>query len=63
LASVHGFAVCGTGDSFVKSADLWLPANKVDVVDMELTTSIYVLVSAGKGASQEKVFSRESNDE
>jgi adenosylhomocysteine nucleosidase len=36
LTSGHGFAVCGTGDSFVTSADPWLAMNKIDVVDMEL---------------------------
>jgi adenosylhomocysteine nucleosidase len=42
LTSGHGFAVCGTGDSFVTSADPWLSANKVDVVDVELFAIAHV---------------------
>jgi adenosylhomocysteine nucleosidase len=36
LASGHGNAICGTGDSFVTATDPWLTENKIDVVDMEL---------------------------
>jgi adenosylhomocysteine nucleosidase len=36
LSSGHGDVICGTGDSFVMSADPWLVENKVDIVDMEL---------------------------
>lgn len=36
LTSGHGNATCGTGDSFVTSADPWLTANGIDLVDMEL---------------------------
>jgi adenosylhomocysteine nucleosidase len=36
LESGHVGWVCGTGDSFVTSADPWLTENKVNVVDMEL---------------------------
>ena len=42
LASGHGVAVCGTGDSFVTSPDPWLTASKIDVVDMELFAIAYV---------------------
>jgi adenosylhomocysteine nucleosidase len=42
LTSGHGFAVCGTGDSFVTSFDRWLPLNKIDVVDMELFAIAHV---------------------
>ena len=36
LSSGQTGVVCGTGDSFVTTADPWLIENKVDVVDMEL---------------------------
>jgi adenosylhomocysteine nucleosidase len=36
LSSGQTGVVCGTGDSFVTSADPWLIENKVDIVDMEL---------------------------
>ncbi|MDB5634801.1 MAG: 5-methylthioadenosine nucleosidase / S-adenosylhomocysteine nucleosidase [Tardiphaga sp.] len=36
LSSGHGEVICGTGDSFVTSADPWLNANGIDIVDMEL---------------------------
>lgn len=38
LESAHedAFCICGTGDSFVTTADPWLVANNVDLVDMEL---------------------------
>lgn len=36
LASGFGGVVCGTGDSFVTTADPWLAENNVGVVDMEL---------------------------
>lgn len=36
LASGHGHARCGTGDSFVTASDDWLLQQGVDVVDMEL---------------------------
>jgi adenosylhomocysteine nucleosidase len=42
LASGQSGIVCGTGDSFVTSADPWLNANGVDVVDMELFAIAYV---------------------
>ncbi|MGY3578906.1 phosphorylase family protein [Bradyrhizobium sp. USDA 4504] len=42
LASGHGSAVCGTGDSFVTSVDSWLISNNVDVVDMELFAIAHV---------------------
>jgi adenosylhomocysteine nucleosidase len=42
LASGFGTAICGTGDSFVTSADPWLTENKVDVVDMELFAIAHV---------------------
>ena len=32
----HGEYLCGSGDSFVTAHDLWLHAQGVDVVDMEL---------------------------
>ena len=37
-----GKYVCGSGDSFVTSADTWLVAQRVDVVDMELFAIAYV---------------------
>lgn len=36
LSSGHDGVTCGTGDSFVTSADPWLVENAVDLVDMEL---------------------------
>ena len=36
FSSQHGFAICGTGDSFVTSPDPWLFEQKIDLVDMEL---------------------------
>ena len=36
LSSGQAGVVCGTGDSFVTTADPWLIENKVDIVDMEL---------------------------
>ena len=36
LSSGQTGVVCGTGDSFVTTADPWLIENKVDIVDMEL---------------------------
>jgi adenosylhomocysteine nucleosidase len=36
LSSGRNGVICGTGDSFVTSADPWLVDNQVDVVDMEL---------------------------
>ena len=38
LESAHedAFCICGTGDSFVTTADPWLNDNNVDLVDMEL---------------------------
>ncbi len=42
LASGHGTAICGTGDSFVTAPDPWLIENKVDVVDMELFAIAHV---------------------
>lgn len=42
FASRHGTAVCGTGDSFVMSADPWLIENGIDVVDMELFAIAHV---------------------
>jgi adenosylhomocysteine nucleosidase len=42
LSSDHGAVTCGTGDSFVTSADPWLVENKVDIVDMELFAIAHV---------------------
>ena len=42
LSSGRYGVICGTGDSFVTSADPWLVANKVDVVDMELFATAQV---------------------
>ena len=36
LSSGHDGVTCGTGDSFVTSADPWLVENAIDLVDMEL---------------------------
>ncbi len=36
FSSQHGFAICGTGDSFVTASDPWLTEQKIDLVDMEL---------------------------
>jgi adenosylhomocysteine nucleosidase len=36
LSSGQTGVVCGTGDSFVTTADPWLIENKIDIVDMEL---------------------------
>ena len=36
LTSGFGEFSCGTGDTFVRSKDLWLVDNHIDVVDMEL---------------------------
>ena len=44
--SEHGQYTCGTGDSFVTSADPWLIRQSVDVVDMELFAIAAVAVAA-----------------
>ena len=36
FSSGFGTVTCGTGDSFVTTADPWLIENKIDIVDMEL---------------------------
>jgi len=36
FSSQHGFAICGTGDSFVTAPDSWLFEQNIDLVDMEL---------------------------
>ena len=36
LSSGFGDVTCGTGDSFVTTADPWLNENNIDLVDMEL---------------------------
>jgi adenosylhomocysteine nucleosidase len=42
LSSGHGNVTCGTGDSFVTSADPWLVENSIDIVDMELFAIAHV---------------------
>lgn len=42
LSSGHGTVTCGTGDSFVTSADPWLVDNAIEIVDMELYAIAYV---------------------
>jgi adenosylhomocysteine nucleosidase len=42
LKSGHGSATCGTGDSFVTTADPWLAENGIDLVDMELFAIAHV---------------------
>jgi adenosylhomocysteine nucleosidase len=42
LSSGFGDATCGTGDSFVTSADPWLNENNIDLVDMELFAIAHV---------------------
>lgn len=42
LSSGRNGVTCGTGDSFVTTADPWLVANGVDIVDMELFAIAHV---------------------
>ncbi|MEW6645208.1 MAG: 5'-methylthioadenosine nucleosidase [Pseudomonadota bacterium] len=62
LASGHGTAVCGTGDSFVTANDPWLIEHKVDVVDMELFAIARVCKQFGVAWRAFKFITDEAND-
>ncbi len=62
LTSGFGTAICGTGDSFVTSADPWLTDNKVDVVDMELFAIAHVCKNFGVPWRAFKFITDDAND-
>ncbi len=62
LHSGHGTVVCGTGDSFVTSADAWLIETKVDVVDMELFAIAKACVRFGVPWRAFKFITDDAND-
>ncbi len=47
LTSSFGEYSCGTGDTFVRSKELWLVDNHIDVVDMELFAIAHACYSKG----------------
>ena len=63
LASGFGEAVCGTGDSFVTSADPWLIENGVDVVDMELFAIAHACKRFGVPWRAFKFITDDANDD
>jgi adenosylhomocysteine nucleosidase len=62
LISGQSGVICGTGDSFVTSADPWLVQNKIDIVDMELFAIAQVCLRHGLGWRAFKFITDDAND-
>ena len=62
FSSGHSGVICGTGDSFVTSADPWLDANSVDLVDMELFGIAFVCARAKLPWRAFKFITDDAND-
>lgn len=62
LESGFGKTVCGTGDSFVTSADPWLNENGVHLVDMELFAVALVCQRFGVPWRAFKFITDDAND-
>jgi adenosylhomocysteine nucleosidase len=58
----HGQYLCGSGDSFVTAHDVWLHAQGVDVVDMELFAIAAVAHDLGIPWSSYKYITDDANE-
>ena len=62
LKSGAAGVTCGTGDSFVTTADPWLTENGVDIVDMELFAMAFVCERHGVAWRSFKFITDHAND-
>jgi adenosylhomocysteine nucleosidase len=62
LSSGQAGVVCGTGDSFVTTADPWLVENEIDIVDMELFAVAQVCQRHGLSWRAFKFITDDAND-
>ena len=62
LESGYPGVTCGTGDSFVTTADPWLVENGVDLVEMELFAIAHVCVRHGVAWRAFKFITDDAND-